>query len=112
MPTGTHFHLSIGEPWDFRSEAGQGALTIRVTRWPNTQIAFGECSPFVYEKRRVTKVTVVPRHVGGIIAPTHGVNVFFHKSQDIVVDPTKADTLSWLIGSIVKIDGANERIET
>jgi len=60
---------SIGEPWDFESDAGQNRLNGSVIQEsaPNEtpQWCLCEVSPFLSQGRSISKVGVFRRHVGG-----------------------------------------------
>jgi hypothetical protein len=101
---GARLYLAIGDPWDFRSEAGEGALVVQVRQSPNEKIAYGDCSPFNYADRKVTSVAVICRYVGEKIATNSGVNILFSRFKDPILDLADTTELSWLIGSIKRIE--------
>ncbi len=104
--------ISVGEPWDFRSDLGDNVLDIfdaRKVDASGKEVILGKCSPFDHAGRRIADVAVTARHVGGRLFVGHSVSVSFKTNDETIGEDAYRrrdwSASSWLIGSIVSIDG-------
>lgn len=90
---GKSFSASIGEPWDFESDAGQNKLEGKIQKivFDNARnpLLFCEVSPFSFSGNRISQVVAVNRYISSqdvindlSVTGTATLNFIFQKSGD------------------------------
>jgi hypothetical protein len=100
--------VSVGEPWDFRSTAGDNLLTGRVVEAsaPNESAEWLLCevSPFTIDSRTVSTVAVVRRYAGE--EPWRQLQAGGTTYANVLYDPTGAALTPGRLRSILAASAA------
>ena len=108
---GSEFEVSVGEPWDFCSSAGDNRLTgqvVAVKEIDGRQGLAASCSRFKQGSVEVSSVLLVPRYEKEEFQASGRVpvNVLFLKDGSAIdlapeIFPADAKFWSWLVGTVV-----------
>jgi hypothetical protein len=111
---GWSFQASIGEPWDFSSEDGQGYLrgtVVEVIEKHGAAALACHCSKFVHQGKEIRHILAISRNTGVIFPSIGGINScnFLFWQDGVPITSENIDDvvgfaiagLTWLIGSFL-----------